>query len=136
MSGVRPLSLFSEGRGTGVAAANTTTSTLDTAIPTPPAWRRDVDHGLALSVVAAISTQVTGKPKPPWISTSSIERQNLTIRTQLRRFTRLANACSKKLANLEAAIALHFAYYNFCRVHQTLRITRRWQRRFQIRFGR
>src|SRR5258707_3287805 len=52
-----------------------------------------------------------------------IERQNLTMRMQLRRFTRLTNAFSKKLSHLTAACALHFAHYNFCRVHQTLRVT-------------
>jgi hypothetical protein len=57
------------------------------------------------------------------ISTSFIERQNLTIRMQMRRFTRLTNGFSKKLENLKAAVALHFAHYNFCRVHTTLRVT-------------
>lgn len=57
------------------------------------------------------------------ISTSHIERQNLTMRMQMRRFTRLTNAYSKKLDNLKGAIALHFAHYNFVRVHQTLRVT-------------
>ncbi len=74
-------------------------------------------------VLAAMPMRVTGKPKLDWISTSYIERQNLTIRMQLRRFTRLTNAFSKKFANLRAAIALHFAYYNFVRIHQTLRVT-------------
>jgi hypothetical protein len=57
------------------------------------------------------------------ISTSYVERQNLTMRMAIRRFTRLTNAFSKKLVNLKAAVALHLAYYNFCRVHQTLRVT-------------
>jgi hypothetical protein len=57
------------------------------------------------------------------ISTSYVERQNLTMRMAIRRFTRLTNAFSKKLDNLKAACALHFAYYNFCRVHQSLRCT-------------
>jgi hypothetical protein len=57
------------------------------------------------------------------MSTSHVERQNLTMRMAIRRFTRLTNAFSKKLDNLKAACALHFAYYNFCRIHQTLRIT-------------
>ena len=57
------------------------------------------------------------------ICTSHVERQKLTIRMQIRRLTRLTNAFSKKWENLRAAIALHFAYYNFCRVHQTLRVT-------------
>ena len=52
-----------------------------------------------------------------------MERQNLTIRMQLRRFTRLTNAFSKKLENLKLALALHFFYYNFMRIHQTLKIT-------------
>jgi IS1 family transposase len=74
-------------------------------------------------VMAAIPMRVAGKPNPAWISTSYIERQNLTIRMQVRRFARLTNGFSKKLENLRAAIALHFAHYNFVRIHQTLRIT-------------
>jgi IS1 family transposase len=73
--------------------------------------------------VNAVPVPVSGNPKPWLISTSHIERQNLTIRMQLRRFTRLTNAFSKKLENLKAACALHFAHYNFCRIHSTLRIT-------------
>jgi hypothetical protein len=57
------------------------------------------------------------------ICTSHIERQNLTMRMQIRRLTRLTNAFSKKWDNLKAAVALHFAWYNFCRVHKTLRVT-------------
>jgi hypothetical protein len=57
------------------------------------------------------------------ICTSHIERQNLTMRMQIRRLTRLTNAFSKKWENLRAAIALHFAYYNFCRIHSSLRVT-------------
>lgn len=57
------------------------------------------------------------------VSTSYVERQNLTMRMSMRRFTRLTNAFSKKIENLEHAVALHFMYYNFCRIHQTLRIT-------------
>jgi IS1 family transposase len=64
-----------------------------------------------------------GRPDPRYISTSHVERQNLTMRMAIRRFTRLTNAFSKKLDNLKAACALHFAYYNFCRAHQTLRCT-------------
>lgn len=52
-----------------------------------------------------------------------MERQNLTIRMACRRFTRLTNAFSKKLENLKAALALHFAYYNFVRIHRSLRVT-------------
>jgi hypothetical protein len=64
-----------------------------------------------------------GNPDRKHISTSYVERQNLTMRMSMRRFTRLTNAFSKKVANHEAAIALHFMYYNFCRVHKTLRVT-------------
>ena len=64
-----------------------------------------------------------GRPDPRHISTSYVERQNLTIRMAIRRFTRLTNAFSKKLDNHKSACALHFAYYNFCRIHKTLRVT-------------
>ncbi|MGH9670798.1 MAG: IS1 family transposase, partial [Terriglobales bacterium] len=56
-------------------------------------------------------------------STSFVERQKLTMRMSMRRFTRLTNAFSKKIENLEAAVALHFVWYNFGRIHQTLRVT-------------
>lgn len=58
-----------------------------------------------------------------YISTSYIERQNLTIRMACRRFARLTNAFSKKLENLKAALALHFCWYSFVRIHRTLRVT-------------
>lgn len=70
-----------------------------------------------------ISKVRSGDPDPDHISTSFVERQNLTMRMAMRRFTRLTNAFSKKLSHLKAAVALHFAYYNFCRVHSSLRIT-------------
>jgi IS1 family transposase len=68
-------------------------------------------------------TVVSGKPTRKDISTSYVERQNLTMRMHMRRFTRLTNAFSKKIENHRYAIALHFFYYNFVRVHQTLRVT-------------
>ena len=64
-----------------------------------------------------------GMPDYQRTCTSHIERQNLTMRMQIRRLTRLTNAFSKKWENLRAAIALHFAYYNYCRVHSSLRVT-------------
>jgi IS1 family transposase len=74
-------------------------------------------------IVETISKIRAGDPDPSRICTSHIERQNLTMRMQMRRFTRLTNAFSKKLTNLKAACALHFAHYNFCRVHSSLRVT-------------
>lgn len=64
-----------------------------------------------------------GEPNPHHVSTSFAERQNLTMRMSMRRFTRLTNAHSKKLENLEHALALHFMHYNFARIHSTLRVT-------------
>jgi IS1 family transposase len=73
--------------------------------------------------VGARKKKMIGNPDRNLISTSFIERQNLTIRMQSRRFTRLTNAFSKKLENHKMACALHFFHYNFCRIHQTLRVT-------------
>jgi IS1 family transposase len=73
--------------------------------------------------IGAKPTPIRGNPNPAHISTSYVERQNLTIRMGNRRFTRLTNAFSKKLDNHVHSLALHFMYYNFVRVHQTTRIT-------------
>lgn len=70
-----------------------------------------------------IKEKIQGNPDPKHVSTSYVERQNLTMRMNMRRFTRLTNAFSKKVDNLSHAVALHFMYYNFCRIHQTLRVT-------------
>jgi transposase-like protein/IS1 family transposase len=74
-------------------------------------------------ILEVISKVRSGNPDPEHISTSFVERQNLTMRMQIRRMTRLTNAFSKKLENLKAAVALHFAWYNFVRVHKTLRVS-------------
>ncbi len=63
---------------------------------------------------------ITGDPDPRYISTSYVERQNLTMRMSMRRFTRLTNAFSKKVENLAAAVSLHFMHYNFARPHKSL----------------
>jgi len=73
--------------------------------------------------IGAIATPVVGNPDRNHISTSYVERQNLSMRMHMRRFTRLTNAFSKKVENHEHALALYFMFYNFCRVHQTLRVT-------------
>lgn len=66
---------------------------------------------------------IAGSPDQKHISTSLVERQNLTMRMSMRRFTRLTNAFSKKVENLAAAVSLHFAHYNLVRLHKTLRVT-------------
>jgi hypothetical protein len=76
-----------------------------------------------LRISGVISKVRAGNPDAEHISTSFVERQNLTMRMAMRRFTRLTNAFSKKLSHFKTAIALHFAYYNFCRVHSSLRVT-------------
>ena len=73
--------------------------------------------------LGCISNEVTGNPDPKHISTSYVERSNLTMRMGMRRFTRLTNGFSKKLENHAAMLAVYFMYYNFGRVHQTLRVT-------------
>jgi len=70
--------------------------------------------------IAAEPRVIQGNPDPTKISTSFVERQNLTMRMSMRRFTRLTNGFSKKIENLEHAVALHFMYYNFARPHKTL----------------
>lgn len=74
-------------------------------------------------VIETVPNPVSGNPDLDHVCTSHVERSNLNFRMHIRRFTRLVNAFSKKLDNLKAAVALYVAWYNFCRVHMTLRVT-------------
>lgn len=94
------------------------------------AFGEDIDYARLVKVysnkgdfVAATKNPVVGAPKAADISTSYVERSNLTMRMHMRRFTRLTNAFSKKVENHMHAISLHFMYYNFGKVHKTLRVT-------------
>lgn len=106
---------------------------------TEQAFGADVDYGQAVKfyeadpigpggyspphVVRQEKAAITGQPDVAHISTSLIERQNLTMRMSIRRFTRLTNAFSEKVENHRPAVALHFAHYNFVRMHKTVRCT-------------
>ena len=103
------------------------------------AFGNDIDYARLIKIYGEVPTQekryspskfvevkcaaVTGNPDKSHISTSFIERQNLTLRMSMRRFTRLTNAFSKKLGNHMYAISLHYMYYNFGRIHKTLRVS-------------
>jgi IS1 family transposase len=86
----------------------------------------DVNEARRYSPAKLVSVNrevISGHPDEALISTSYVERQNLTMRMHMRRLTRLTNAFSKKFENFQAAVSLHFAYYNFVRIHKTLRMT-------------
>ena len=86
--------------------------------------KKEVQHRYSPSKVTGCQLAVIkGDPDPRHISTSYAERQNLTMRMQMRRFTRLTNGFSKKVENLDHAAALHFMHYNFCRIHRSLKVT-------------
>ena len=74
-------------------------------------------------ITGTTTSTIQGNPDAEFVCTSHVERQNLTMRMCMRRFTRLTNGFSKRLKNLRAAVALHFAHYNFCRIHSTIEVT-------------
>ena len=90
-----------------------------------PSYPQD-EHDRRYSPSPAIgfkTRRILGNPDPAHICTNHVERQNLTMRMHIRRFTRLTNAFSKKVENHSHSVALHFVYYNFIKIHKTLRVT-------------
>jgi 3-methyladenine DNA glycosylase/8-oxoguanine DNA glycosylase len=73
--------------------------------------------------IGAVPTVITGRPDPAHISTSFVERQNWSVRTSMRRYTRLSNGFSRKIENHMAAVAINYFAYNFIKIHTTLRVT-------------
>ncbi len=85
--------------------------------------REGVQKYSPLEIVETITKPLIGHPDPRRVCTSIVERSNLSMRTSIRRLTRLTNGFRKKWENLQAMLALYFAYYNFCRIHSSIRCT-------------
>jgi transposase-like protein/IS1 family transposase len=122
----QPFQLTSDGFSTYKFAVETTLSDRVDYATLTKVYRATPEGERRYSPAEVVSTEVvlvSGNPDPRRVCTSHVERQNLSIRMGLRRFTRLTNASSKKFDNHWAALCLWFAYYNFCRVHKSLRVT-------------
>jgi IS1 family transposase len=90
---------------------------------TAPMGRSAASRYSPAKLTSLKAANISGNPNPKYVSTSYVERQNLTMRMHMRRFTRLTNGFSKKIEMHAHSVALHFMYYNFCKVHQSLRVT-------------
>jgi transposase-like protein/IS1 family transposase len=122
----QPFQLTADGFGSYPSAIENTLSDRVDFAQLIKVYRATPEGERRYSPAEVVSTErvpVIGNPDPARICTSIVERQNLTMRMQIRRLTRLTNAFSKKWENLWAALCLHFAWYNFCRVHRSLRVT-------------
>jgi IS1 family transposase len=122
----QPFQITTDGFGPYVSAIDNTLSDRVDFAQLLKVYRATPEGERRYSPAEVVSTErvpVVGNPDTRRVCTSHVERQNLTIRMAIRRLTRLTNAFSKKFDNLWAAYCLHFAYYNFCRIHSTIRVT-------------
>jgi IS1 family transposase len=122
----KPYQLTADGFGTYPPAIENTLSDRVDFCQLIKVYKPSVAGEARYSPAEVASTEkvpVIGDPDPKRVCTSHIERQNLTMRMQMRRLTRLTNGFSKKWENLWAALCLYFAWYNFCRIHTSLRVT-------------
>jgi IS1 family transposase len=122
----QPFQITADGFGSYVSAIDNTLSDRCDFAQLIKVYRATPEGERRYSPAEVVSTErvpVIGNPDPARMCTSHVERQNLTMRMQIKRLARLTLCFSKKWENLWAALCLHFAYYNFCRIHGKLRVT-------------